>query len=521
MIQDPPGIRRPAWASTDDFQCITPPRKSCGNGRDRFRSNDMESPTGTYTIRKRLIVISVLFFCFGAVIVPNYSWQILSLEKKLGALDNFHNLFDDVLELRRYEKNFLFGVGTDNVSAIFSYLNKIQADVAMLADDILEVTEKGEFDAFLTALRQYNEIFKTYSYSARMEPDIIRSHGKAMVDFTQNLLNRKQAAVYRDLRWIHYGYIAITGVLFFLMLFLFKLQVRNVLNRLAFVQKATRDVIKDNFTPIEDNAKKKDEVSELIIAFNKMIAEIDARKEQLVQSRKLAAIGTFSSGIAHELNNPLNNISLSADMLREEYASLSEAEAMEIIDDIISQTERASRVVKNILDFSREKAPSSLPLNIKDVVDNTHKLIANQLMISAIWFENYIHDDLPLILGDMQKLQQVFINLFLNSIQAMPHGGLIYVDAQVVPEGYIRVIVNDTGPGIPPDIIGHIFDPFYTTKEVGAGTGLGLSIVYGIIKKHGGYIEVKSTLNVGTTFSIYLPVAGNGETAPAGSPGAR
>jgi len=187
---------------------------------------------------------------------------------------------------------------------------------------------------------------------------------------------------------------------------------------------------------------------------------------------------------------------------------------MEIINDIIGQTERASLVVRNLLDFSREKAPSSAPLNIKDVVDHTHKLIANQLMISAIWFENYIHDDLPRIMGDMQKLQQVFINLFVNSIQAMPQGGLIYIDAQVVPDGYLRVIVNDTGPGIPPDIIGHIFDPFYTTKEVGAGTGLGLSIVYGIIKKHGGYIEVKSTVNVGTTFSIYLPIVGNEKTGP-------
>lgn len=473
----------------------------------------MGKPVGTYTIRKRLIFITVLFFGFGALMVPNYSWQIFSLEKKLQALENFHNLYDDVLELRRHEKNFLFGVGDENISIIFHYLDNIQVDVALLADDILEVTERKEFHDLLASLRQYNEIFKKYSYSAKIDHDVIRTHGKAMVDFTRNLLTRKQAAIYQDLRWIHYSFITITTVFFFLMVFLFKLQVRNVLNRLAFVQKATRDVIKDKFTPIVDNAKKRDEVSELILAFNKMVTELDARKEQLVQSRKLAAIGTFSSGIAHELNNPLNNISLSADMLREEYSSLPESEAMEIIDDIISQTERASLVVRNLLDFSREKAPSSAPLDIKEVVDHTHKLIANQLMISAIWFENYIHDDLPQIMGDMQKLQQVFINLFVNSIQAMPQGGLIYVDAQVVPDGYLRVIVNDTGPGIPPDIIGHIFDPFYTTKEVGAGTGLGLSIVYGIIKKHGGYIEVKSTVNVGTTFSIYLPIVGNEETA--------
>ena len=469
----------------------------------------MESLVGRYTIRRRLIFITILFMVFGGLLVPDYSWQIFSLKKKLIALEEFHNFLDDVLELRRYEKNFLFGIGTDNVSPILVYLGKIQSHIALLEEDILEVTARQEYDNFLGTFYHYKEIFRKYSYSAQVDSTEIRESGRDMVEFAENLVKRKHDRLNSSLELLLYRFVAITGTLFFALILIFQLQVRNVLKRIAFVQKATRDVVKDKFTPIADNAKIQDEVTGLIIAFNKMVAEIEARKEQLVQSRKLAAIGTFSSGIAHELNNPLNNISLSADTLMEEYDTLSETETKEIIADIISQTERASGVVKNLLDFSRDKAPSSVPLRIKDVVEASHKLIANQLMINAIWFENYIHEDLPLVMGDLQKLQQVFINLFVNSIQAMPQGGgLIYVDAQVASEGFLKIIVNDTGPGIPPEIIGHIFDPFYTTKEVGAGTGLGLSIVYGIIKKHGGYVEVKSKVNVGTTFIIYLPTVG-------------
>ena len=279
------------------------------------------------------------------------------------------------------------------------------------------------------------------------------------------------------------------------------------MQRMSFLQKAIRDLTNDNFTPIRDSKEENDEVSELLLAFNKMASELNTKQNQLIQSRKLAAIGTFSSGIAHELNNPLNNISLSADTLLEEGNSLGVEEAKEILDDIMIQTDRASRIVKKLLDFSRDKAPETIRLNIKDVINSTVNLITNQLKINSIWVENYIPEDLPEINGDPQKLQQVFLNLFLNSIQVMPDGGLIYLEVLKEPNGYIRINVGDTGCGIAPKHQEHIFDPFYTTKEVGKGTGLGLSIVYGIIKKHGGYIEVKSKMNIGTTFSVYLPIA--------------
>ncbi|HDK43769.1 MAG TPA: two-component sensor histidine kinase, partial [Desulfobacteraceae bacterium] len=214
-----------------------------------------------------------------------------------------------------------------------------------------------------------------------------------------------------------------------------------------------------------------------------------------------------SSGIAHELNNPLNNISLSADMLLEEYDDIPKDEAREILRDILAQTDRAGNIVRDLLDFTRDKKPTIRKLRICDVIAGAKKLIENELRLKAVHLETWKQPDLPYILGDEQKLQQVFLNLFVNAIHAMPDGGLIHVDTHAGPEGFIRVDVSDTGAGIPQEKISNIFDPFFTTRRGGTGTGLGLSIVYEIVKKHGGYIEVESQVQAGTTFSIFLPVA--------------
>jgi two-component system NtrC family sensor kinase len=236
-----------------------------------------------------------------------------------------------------------------------------------------------------------------------------------------------------------------------------------------------------------------------------MVEELGSRQEQLVQSRKLASIGTFTSGIAHELNNPLNNISITAETLMLNYHDMPEKEMDEMIGDILSQADRASQVVKNLLEFSRTERPYLIDLNIMEVIERTVKLIGNQLIVSHIRLEKDIAADLPSIQGRRQDLQQAFLNILLNAIHAMPGGGVIKIRAGRGPKGYIKIDLSDTGTGIKPEALEHIFDPFYTTKESGQGTGLGLSLVYNIIRTHGGYIEVKSELNKGTTFSIYLP----------------
>jgi len=470
----------------------------------------------TFTIRKRIIVLNILVFSFIIFLIIAYSLQFFSIEKNLFMLEDFHDIFDSVLEVRRYEKNFLLGVGSENISNILQYLNKIENDIVRQEENIINVVGNRKFHHFGATLDGYRSIFISYSKSANISTAInsqaVREKGKEMVTFSRQLLDDQQQKIRNRLKTTIFLFMAITGA-FFLFIFLgLHLQAKSVLDRIAFVQQATKNVTEGNFQPIVYYTANQDEISDLIRAFNKMASELDKKQEQLIQSRKLAAIGTFSSGIAHELNNPLNNISLSADTLLEEFYSLEEEEAKEIITDIITQTERATGVVKHLLDFSRDKAPSVQPLDIKKVIAMTEKLIANELRLKHIWMEDYIPDNLPPVMGDMQKLQQVFLNLFVNATQAIQESGLISLEAKEEPPGYIRINVSDTGTGIEPENIEHIFDPFYTTKEVGKGTGLGLSIVYGIIQKHGGYIEVNSKMNIGTTFSIFLPVTKDNET---------
>lgn len=366
---------------------------------------------------------------------------------------------------------------------------------------------EGSTQRFEAMLAEYHYLVKQANQSKGFEEDSIREVGKKLVDFTQSLLGQKKLRIHKVLQGTMILVVVVTVGTFLGVLLVFYLHANSVFKRLDLLRQATKDVIEGSFTSLAEDDQHVDEITDLIHAFNKMILEIDTKQEQLLQSRKLASIGTFSSGIAHELNNPLNNISLTADTLQEDEETLTPEERREMVADIIHETERASKIVRNLLDFSRERATRNEFVELRGLIEKTVSLIQNQLALNYVWVEDYIPADLPRVLGNRHNLQQVFLNLFLNSMQAMGEGGLIHLEGAVDEKGYVRIEVNDTGNGIPPEQLAHIFDPFFTTKPVGQGTGLGLSIAYGIVKKHGGYIEVRSKVNVGTTFSVYLPIA--------------
>ncbi len=464
------------------------------------------------TIRQRLLMLNSFVFAFIIVLVSAYSLQILSLERKLESIERVNRLLSNVLEVRRYEKDILLGVGKNNLENLEYYLKVVEQESSDMVDEIKKLAGQQGYHDFKAALCNYKEIIDKYSkQGGELKGETLRIYGKAMVDFCNTILKVRNRQVHEGLMMILYGFTIIPAFLLALLIVAVHIQTRNVLNRLEIIQKATHDLMEDKFKPIKDDTGINDEITNLIRAFNKMANDLDIKQEEVLQAKKLAAIGTFSSGIAHELNNPLNNISLSTDTLLEEFDSMDKEEIKEILEDIMTQTERASKIVRNLLEFSREKAPSISLLKIKDVIDSTARLIDNELRIKSVHLELCVGEKLPKILGDAHKLQQVFLNLFINAIQAMPKGGLIHVETREEPKGFIRIDVSDSGEGIPQDQIDKIFDPFFTTKAVGQGTGLGLSIVYSIIKKHGGHLEVKSKPGVGTTFSIFLPIAASQE----------
>jgi two-component system NtrC family sensor kinase len=282
---------------------------------------------------------------------------------------------------------------------------------------------------------------------------------------------------------------------------------RLLVRPLFQMQQAMDKIAHGDFTPLPEPQSRSEEFFALFRAFNRMIHELEVHQEQLVQSRKIAAVGTLTSGIAHELNNPINNIVLTAEALKEDFPSLGQEEALGLIQDILVQSERASEIVKGLLDFSRSEHPDFDRLSIAAVVHDTLKLVRNQLALSGIQVEEEYPPGLPAIHGDRKSLQQVFLNLFINAIQAMLEGGTLVIRAHPSEDGHwLRVEVRDTGVGIDPEHLPRIFDPFYTTKQVGRGTGLGLSVTYGIVEKHGGHIEVQSQKGKGSTFTVVLPV---------------
>jgi two-component system, NtrC family, sensor kinase len=163
--------------------------------------------------------------------------------------------------------------------------------------------------------------------------------------------------------------------------------------------------------------------------------------------------------------------------------------------------------VRNLLDFSRTERPAFNALRPADIVRSTVSLIRNQVMLAGVNLEVDAPEELPAVTGNLRNLQQVFMNLLLNAIAATPAGGNIRVLAQDEPGDMVRLEVRDTGSGMSPETLQHIFEPFYTTKEVGRGTGLGLAVTYAIVKRHGGRIEAHSEPGQGSTFTVRLPKA--------------
>jgi PAS domain S-box-containing protein len=225
-------------------------------------------------------------------------------------------------------------------------------------------------------------------------------------------------------------------------------------------------------------------------------------EQQLLQSEKLSSIGLLAAGVAHEVNTPLTGISSYAQMLLQQVPEEDPKRAL--LEKIRIQTLRASGIVNNLLNFSRTGDAQFREIDLNRVLDDTLQLLEPQIRNSRMEVARNYGDNLPAAYGSASKLQQVFMNLILNARDAMPGGGKITIQTRQVDTSLV-VDFRDTGAGIAPENITRIYDPFFTTKEVGQGTGLGLALSYGIIQEHGGRIFVESRLGEGTHFTIKLP----------------
>jgi signal transduction histidine kinase len=286
----------------------------------------------------------------------------------------------------------------------------------------------------------------------------------------------------------------------------------NVVNRLRLLINVVEKTGKGDFPRMSVLSRwgNRDEVGLLIQKFNTMEdelaqheEELERKNNELLRTKKLAAIGTLAAGVAHELNNPLNNIALSAQMLVRETGDECPEYVVGIVRDIVGQTGRVKRIVGDLLEFARGREPHKREIDLNEIIMGAYKMVSTTVPTDGIIFTLDTDPHGVLLPVDPEQLERVFINLFTNAVDAMSSSGDLSV--KVGREGKRAAIrVADTGKGIPADALEKIFEPFYTTKD--KGTGLGLAIVFSIIKKHAGAIQVESGEGSGTVFSITLPL---------------
>lgn len=287
----------------------------------------------------------------------------------------------------------------------------------------------------------------------------------------------------------------------------------GVVKKLGLLTDAVEKTGKGYFSPMtvsEGVGIDNDEVGVLIRTFNLMEEHLAQREKELIQSKKLAAIGTLASGVAHELNNPLNNIYTTSQRLLKKAGDDCPPVIRKSLHDIYNETMRVKKIVGDLLGFARGRDPHFRQVELGGIIEGVYRHLVNSAALEKIRFTLDIHPREVVVEADQEQLEQVFINLFTNAVDAMSGEGELVVLVNEAEED-VRIKISDTGRGMSTETAEKIFEPFYTTKD--KGTGLGLAIVFNIIQKHSGRIDVESAEGRGTTFKITLPKRAGAENA--------
>jgi len=248
--------------------------------------------------------------------------------------------------------------------------------------------------------------------------------------------------------------------------------------------------------------------SELNIANQELstyVQQLKESQEQLLRAEKLTSLGQLAASIAHEINNPLAGVLVYTQLLSKKVTrdAFKKEEALGYLSKMESEVGRCSRIIRNLLDFARQTEPMLRLVDVNQVIEQVLAMVGHQAQLQNVEVVKEFSPSLPKVTADFDQLQQIFTNLTLNAIQAMPEGGRLTLRSSAV-DGEVRVDVQDTGCGIAKENMGKLFTPFFTTKVKGKGVGLGLAVVHGIIERHKGKIKVQSEVGKGTTFSVYL-----------------
>lgn len=474
----------------------------------------------------------MIFYIAGIFVTVGLSLIVLSdiwlIKQKIELEGNISNLFETIQEIRRTEKNFFLYKNevdyNDNLSYIKTVKNFIKNqkfEGLKIGNAIQELSDT--LQNYETLMLQLKENISSPSVTSLEQS--IREKGKILTHIAENIKTTEHKIIKDSLNNILKYSIVLIIIFFIIPFILFGLGLTRLISGpLKDLENKMKKIAEGKIYYIEVKSKDK-EILSLVETFNKVLKELEAKQKQLIQAEKLSSLGTLMSGIAHELNNPLSNISTSCQILLEELEDSDTQYKKELLQAIGSQTERAKNIIKTVLDFSRRKELKKETIPAQKLIEDTIIFIKGELptkMNLSVEVENSLS-----IYADKQKIQQVLLNLIKNAIHACDNNGEIkikvYSSTQEaldkhlflkkegkcvgelsVNKEFIIIEVQDNGPGIPPEILSKIFEPFFTTKE-SKGSGLGLFITQELIRDHDGCICVDSVAGRGTTFIIMLP----------------
>ena len=467
----------------------------------------------SFSFRLQLALGFLLLFILSLAIIIGSMIAINHIQKKLYFVQVSERFLFEVEQARRWEKNY-FLYGTNLTDAAQSVINaKILLSSSM---DSYKKISPRQAHKIVYNLNKYQDLLQELiSWERRSQYDLerkqeietaLRKHGAEMVEIAASLALKEENSINAMLNLIQqipiYGLVVFLLVTIYVTCFL----VQRFMKRLNSLMASTQKIAQGDFAPIVPIRKYRDEITTVSMAINRMLEHLETRQTAMVESHKLKTIGTLTAGVAHELNNPINNIMLTAHSLLEDHKELSEEELVEMINDLINEADRSRSIVRNLLDFARESESKSEPLDLGVLIQETVTLALNHVRVSGAKIEVAVQPNLAKIRGDKQKLKQVFLNLILNALDAVDKDGKINIAVEMAASpGFLAVHVLDNGCGIPAHILPYIFDPFFTAKEPGKGTGLGLSVSHGIVNMHGGQIKVSSEEKKYTRFTVLLP----------------
>ncbi len=508
------------------------------------------------------IKITLGYFVIVALITVFSLFTFIELryvEKQILFGEVISEFFDATLEIRRFEKNFFLYKDTSDFDENAWFVVKSEDLLERNIEGFKKLAQESQVQSLRTGLRKYSELMEQYSALHRMNDhgrsaeleNRIRENGKQIVTIAEEISRRER----RELQsLLNNSQRTLIGSIIFLALFVLALGrvlSQMVVKPLKSLETSMEMIADGNYERMPLKTRDREIIS-LANAFNKMLKELDLRQRHLVQSEKLASLGTLLSGVAHELNNPLSNISSSCQILMEEMGEAQGAKdegqgekdkgqvargkrvvsnefVMELLSQIEGQTDKARNIVRSLLEFSRERDFKKEVLHLRNLMEETIRFVKGQVP-TKVDIDVDIPDELT-VFADKQRMQQVFLNLIKNAVEAVDNEGQVSIRAKkhnaidkieggeveifnylkyhgkcTLEDDTVDIEIKDTGSGIPSDILPKIFDPFFTTKDVGRGSGLGLFIVHEIVEEHDGCIAVDSEAGKGTAFLIRLPL---------------